>query len=146
MTEKGIFFAGPDHHAVEGLLSAAGLPVEDIHLCSMDHFIGYRTPSGTLSGVAGLQLFGTVGLVRSLAVASTLRQQGIGQQLLKQIEQHAVAQGVRQLYLLTTTAKPFFLRHGYQEADRAQAPLPIGQTPEFSGLCPATASFMHKSL
>jgi amino-acid N-acetyltransferase len=50
------------------------------------------------------------------------------------------------LYLLTTSAAPFFRRHGYATMERDALPAAIQQTKEASRLCPATATCMRKPL
>jgi mannose-6-phosphate isomerase-like protein (cupin superfamily) len=54
--------------------------------------------------------------------------------------------GVRDVYLLTTTAARFFERAGFATIPRDQAPLAICQTTEFRSLCPASATFMGKGV
>jgi protein-tyrosine-phosphatase len=53
---------------------------------------------------------------------------------------------VRTLYLLTTTAEPFFAKHGYARAAREAAPAAIRATREFSGICPSSSAFMSRDL
>jgi amino-acid N-acetyltransferase len=53
---------------------------------------------------------------------------------------------VETLYLLTTTAAPFFERYGYGAVAREEVPRPIRDTTEFTDLCPASATCMVKGL
>ena len=62
--------------------------------------------------------------------------------LLQQLEN----QGVERVWLLTTTAGPFFERLGFAVADRGSAPSAIAATPQFRGVCPGTATFMCRHL
>jgi amino-acid N-acetyltransferase len=94
----------------------------------------------------GLELHGDVALLRSLVVEPAHRGSGDGVALVAAAEEHARHHGVRQIYLLTTTAAPFFARLGWRDADRDGAPDAIRRTREFSGLCPSTASFMVKAV
>jgi amino-acid N-acetyltransferase len=71
---------------------------------------------------------------------------GYGSHLVRSIENDATANGITDFYLLTTTASKFFERIGYLAADRNTAPDAIKNTSEFSGLCPSSAVFMHKTL
>ncbi len=59
---------------------------------------------------------------------------------------HARSQGVRDVYLLTTTAEDFFARRGYVRIGREKAPRTIRSTREFADLCPASSAFMVKHL
>ena len=54
--------------------------------------------------------------------------------------------GLRDAYLLTTTARRFFTRQGFAEIARERAPAAIRATREFAELCPANASVMHRAL
>ena len=56
--------------------------------------------------------------------------------------QEARRRGFKAAYLLTTTARDYFLRLGFTPADRANAPLALRQSAEFKGACPDTADFM----
>jgi amino-acid N-acetyltransferase len=138
-------FANPDESAVKRLLTGSGLPVEDITAQHLTHFFGCGHSPG-LEGVVGLELYGDVALLRSLAVAPVRRGSGLGSRLVAHAERHAQDQGVKSLYLLTTTAEAFFLRHGYARIPRDEAPIAIRNTSEFSGICPASSAFMLKKL
>jgi amino-acid N-acetyltransferase len=138
-------FANPDLSAVKQLLSESSLPIEDITAQHLQHFFGCGSSLG-LEGLVGLELFGEVALLRSLAVASSRRGTGVGSGLVAHAEHHARNQGVQSLYLLTTTAEQFFLRRGYARIPRDEAPTAIRNTREFSGICPASSAFMVKYL
>lgn len=136
---------GQEHAAeIRVLLEASGLPTGDIEQRNI-RFLGSRDDHG-LAAVVGLELFGTVGLLRSLAVRSDLRGSGLGGALVGAAEEVAVQQGVVDLFLLTTTAEPFFGKRGYSRQDRGAAPAPIRGTPEFTDLCPSSAAFMAKHI
>jgi amino-acid N-acetyltransferase len=138
-------FANPDLSTVKQLLSESSLPIEDITAQHLQHFFGCG--SGLkLEGLVGLELYGEVALLRSLAVASSRRGSGVGSALVDHAERHARDQGVQALYLLTTTAEKFFLRRGYTRIPREAAPATIQGTKEFSGICPASSAFMVKQL
>jgi amino-acid N-acetyltransferase len=137
--------AGPKLPAAVALLSSAGLPSEDLTQQHCDGFF-YIGPEAAPAGLVGLELFGEVALLRSLVVSAGLRDSGAGSRLLAHAENHARTRGVKNLYLLTTTAEEFFARRGYARADRGHAPPAIRATREFSGICPASSAFMHKQL
>ena len=130
---------------VKQLLLACELPVSDIQPSASLLFFGCRS-SSELVGAVGLELFGAVALLRSLAVAPPHRKYSLGKSLVAFAEAHAAALDVQSLFLLTTTAKAFFSKLGYAPASREDAPLPIKATAQFSGLCPASSSFMSKRL
>ncbi|MNR54976.1 acetyltransferase [compost metagenome] len=85
-------------------------------------------------------------LLRSLAVAPEARGSGLGQALVRFAEREAAARHIGRLYLLTNTAAPFFAKLGYQATARETAPPAIRRSAQFSGLCPASASFLSKRL
>ncbi len=93
-----------------------------------------------------MERFGKYALLRSLAVAPSHRQRGLGQQLVARLERDARANGVEQLVLLTETAEKFFRAIGYEPIDRGYVPEEIKQSAEFRSLCPASAVCMSKSL
>lgn len=139
------FHLRPSAIAVKALLAAADLPTEDLRAEHFEHFIACG-PEDSPSAVVGLELYGEVALLRSLVVAATARGQGYGTRLVAQAEAYASEQGVKDIYLLTTTAEAFFHRLGYAHCARAEAPAAIRQTAEFSSLCPAHSAFMRKRI
>jgi len=135
----------PRFEAAVALLLAARLPTEDLTADHCESFFYSGKPDAP-TGMVGLEIFGDVALLRSLVVAAERRGHGEGAALLDHAEAFARAQGVRTLYLLTTTAEAFFLKHGYVRASRASAPAAIRATREFAGLCPASSAFMTRPL
>lgn len=129
---------------VRAFLSENGLPDEDVgeHI---EHFM-LAWDNGTLVGTVGVELLGTDGLLRSLCVSSSYRNRGIASELCNRIEAYAHDAGVRQFYLLTTTAKEFFARRDYSVCTRESVPPTVQGTAEFCHLCPCTAMCMVRSL
>jgi amino-acid N-acetyltransferase len=131
--------------AVRELLVDAGLVVEDL-----DDATGLRfwvaEDGDQVIGAVGLEPFGTVGLLRSLVVARSHRQQGLGSALVTAVENGANAEGAEVLVLLTETAEAFFSRHGYRVVEHASVPDEITRSAEFRSLCPASAVCMTKSI
>lgn len=134
-----------DVDGVKALLAACELPYEDITPRHLENFWVMRD-GPRLAGVVGLEVFGAVGLLRSLAVPEEARGRGIGSQLTDKAEKYASAQGVTILYLLTTSAPEFFAKRGYQHTDRAAVPAELQETAEFQSLCPEGAVCMVKKL
>ncbi len=138
-------FEKPNEAEVKELLSASGLPVSDIAAQHLDHFFG-SGPAGQLEGVVGLEIYGDVALLRSLAVRADRRGAGIGSRLVAHAESYAREQRVQSLFLLTMTAEAFFRSRGYARVQRDQAPAVIKATREFAGICPASSTFMVRHL
>jgi len=130
---------------IVSLLGECGLPVSDISLSQPPLFFGTRSDSN-LSAIIGLEIFGSVALLRSLAVAPAYRGRGLARELVVYAEHFAGSHGVEFLFLLTTTATGFFARLGYVPASRSTAPSAIQTTSQFSGLCPASSAFLSKSV
>jgi len=130
---------------IKTLLAAFELPYEDITPRHLENFWVMRD-GPRLAGVVGLEVFGAVGLLRSLAVPEEDRGRGTGSQLTDKAEEYARAQRVKALYLLTTSAPAFFAKRGYQRTDRGAAPAELQETAEFQSLCPEGAVCMVKKL
>lgn len=130
---------------VMNLLAACELPNADISQKKLEHFFGCG-PQKDPDGVVGVELYGEVGLLRSLAVKQELRGRGCGKRLVEEAERHAAGCGVKRVYLLTTTAERFFAALGYRKVERPMVPDAIRATTEFSTLCSATATVMAKDL
>jgi amino-acid N-acetyltransferase len=62
------------------------------------------------------------------------------------LEAFAKSEGVGRLHLLTDSAVLFFAAQGYQARDRSLAPASISATAQFKTLCPASATYLSKSL
>jgi amino-acid N-acetyltransferase len=127
------------------LLSACNLPTSDIGSSgSLQLFGAYA--GAELIGAVGLEVYAPVALLRSLAIMTEQRGSGLGKILVEYAERQAFAQGIGELYLLTTTASPFFSKLGYTMSGREDAPATIMATTQFSSLCPSSSIFMRKRL
>ena len=97
-----------------------------------------------LVGTAGMELLGRVGLLRSVAVAETHRSRQLGRQLFAAALDHAQANGVQEVFLITDSAAGYFEKNGFQRVERNEAPAEIAGTAQFAGLCPASAVVMKR--
>jgi amino-acid N-acetyltransferase len=138
-------YRNPSESQVRYLLTASELPTSDLSPKHLEHFFACG-PIETPKGVVGLEIYGKVALLRSLAVAEDSRGNGYGKALVAQAERYAHSQAVIEVYLLTTTAEEFFHQLGYRRTERDSAPEAIRQTEEFSALCPSSSAFMVKLL
>lgn len=139
-----------DFAAVRGLLTENDLVHEDLSPEHMAAFvvIPAKGSFSALLAVAGVEIFSDIdeGLLRSVAVAPSLRGQGVGKNLVATVEKRAAVLGVHRLWLLTTTAPDFFRELGYADALREHAPGAVQQSGEFKSLCPASAICLCKSI
>lgn len=134
-----------DLPAIQDLLQSCGLPYEDLGPAALEHVLVCREEDA-LRGVVGVEPYEHVALLRSLAVISDCRNEGVGTRLVRAIEQRARQQRIHTLYLLTTTAAEYFQQHGYEHVDREALPDSIQQTEEATRLCPSSATCMRKTL
>ena len=135
----------PPEVEVKMFLASVQLPAIDITPEHMEHFFGvWAGPN--LEGVVGVELYGSVALLRSLAVVASKRGSGLGSELLARAEHYAMGNGVRSMFLLTTTAESYFKKRGYSELLREAAPEVIQRTTEFASICPASSVFMVKHM
>jgi amino-acid N-acetyltransferase len=133
-----------DLDSVLALLRDAELPWEDVAPHFGSFLVGER--AGALVASAGFEHYGAQALVRSVAIAAPLRSAGLGAALCDTLLGEARRRGVRDAYLLTTTAPRFFARRGFAQIPRESAPDSIRATREFAELCPASAVVMHRAL
>jgi amino-acid N-acetyltransferase len=139
-----------DLEAVEALLQIEHLPVEGVR----EQFRNFLVAEGTYSprvpaapiGAIGLELYGTSALVRSAVVDSAWRGRGVGGALVDKAIAAARARGVGALYLLTTTAEPFFSVLGFRVVSRDDVPADVKQSVEFVSACPASATVMLRQI
>jgi amino-acid N-acetyltransferase len=138
--------ASPEDFAgVRSLLERCDLPTADLRPDHLEHFVLCRRDA-ELVGTIGLELLGEVALLRSLAVAPEGRGRGLGRDLWQRACDHARNNGIRQLYLLTTTAEGLFANWGFRRVSREAVPDAVRGTSEYSAVCPSTATVMVTDL
>jgi amino-acid N-acetyltransferase len=134
-----------DLSAVCSLLTAAHLPLDGVEEQFGAAYVIAET-DGEIVGVEGVERYGDAGLLRSAAVAQAWRGRGIGEQLTRERLAYARRQGMREVWLLTTTASDFFPRFGFERVTRDEAPAPLQASREFRDACPASAIAMRIQL
>lgn len=122
------------------LLKEADLPVEGVEE-HLESFLVARH-GGALVGCVGMEIYGDVGLLRSLAVRPSTRGAGVGRRLVEELFQRAREKGLTALYLLTTTAEEYFPRFGFVVVQRQDADPRLHASEEFRGACPDSAICM----
>jgi amino-acid N-acetyltransferase len=145
MRTISIGVAGPsDLLAVLALLERSGLPREGL----ADHreTTLVARDGDDIVGSAALEIYGASALLRSVAVTSALRGEGLGQSLTHAALELACHRGVTTVYLLTETAADFFTRFGFHVVDRASVDALVQQSVEFTSACPASAQVLVTSL
>ena len=133
-----------DLQAIQGILKELALPFEDCDV-HIDNFIVAEHAEEVI-GIGGVEHYGDVALLRSIAVVKARRGEGLGETLYSEIESRAKSLNVKELYLLTETAEQYFKARGFHVVSREAVPAAIEQTQQFSSLCPASATVMKKPL
>ena len=129
---------------VRALLAANDLPTDDLDDPTIALYGAIA--DGRLVGVIGLQLLAGAGLLRSLAVAAAVRDHGLGGELCDHVLREARDLGLSELWLLTTSARDYFTRRGFEAVGRDQVPDAVRATAQFASLCPSTATVMRRPL
>ena len=130
-----------DYPAVIALLEAAGLPTAGVPR-TLDDFLVANRKDG-LAGAIGLERYGSGALLRSAVVRPGDQGTGIGAALVRALLDRARDGGLREIYLLTTTAERWFPRFGFAPIEREQVPDAVRVSVEFREACPASAAVMR---
>ena len=133
-----------DRVPIRALLHANSLPTSDLEAARPLFVVACMDRQ--IVGTGALQSFGSVALLRSIAVEPHLRGAGVGRAIVRELEHLARTSEIRQLILLTQTARSFFEAQGYVAIDRSRAPPAVQESEEFRSLCPASALCMSKAL
>jgi N-acetylglutamate synthase and related acetyltransferases len=133
-----------DVDRVSALLTANDLPTEGVK-DAVDDFIVAEV-GDNLIGAIGIELYGRTGLLRSAVVSTERRGQGVGRALVGELLSRARSANLESLYLLTTTAEPYFESFGFAVVDRSTVPPELNASAELRGACPDTATVMRLRL
>lgn len=133
-----------DLQIIKELLNASKLPSDD---CDehIKHFLVIEE-KGKIIGIGGLEICGTVGLVRSMVVMPEHRGKGIAKNIYRLIENRAHGLGINALYLLTESATDYFKNLGFIVQERSEVPASVMETKQFKELCPSSAMVMFREI
>jgi N-acetylglutamate synthase-like GNAT family acetyltransferase len=134
----------PTDPGLVAALHAQGLVTAD--LGQGEQYFWRLTRDGETAGFVGLERHGEAAVLRSLVVLGDHRGEGLGRQLAEHAAAFARKAGVTELWLLTTTAAAFFEHLGWTPRARSDAPGAVRKSPEFTSLCPASASCLSRKL
>jgi amino-acid N-acetyltransferase len=132
-----------DQKIIHTLLSSFKLPLDGLENTKL--WVLYSNDGG-LVGVAGLEVYGNQGLLRSVAVIKSKHNQNYGTALSSYVIGEAKKSQIQDLFLLTTTAPAFFKKLGFKEESREKATGNILNSVEFKSACPKTAILMRLTL
>ena len=130
--------------AIIQLLDECKLPHSDI-LPGIQQFVVAEIDQKII-GCAGYEAYNQNGLFRSLAVKPLYRNMMIAHIMIDKIFALAQEQGIKEFFLLTTTADKLFGELGWEMINRNDVPENIGSTTEFSSICPSVAICMKHQL
>jgi amino-acid N-acetyltransferase len=133
-----------DLQFILNLLKSNDLCFKDVPQKVDSLFVGYA--DSKIIGIAGVEVYGSVGLLRSVVIKEQFRRKGLGKALISGIVESAKLKGVKELYLLTTTAESYFAQMGFRKIKRCTAPAPIQNTDEFREMCSVTSILMRKKI
>jgi amino-acid N-acetyltransferase len=134
-----------DLAAVRALLQAAELPLDGLDEQFSDGY-AIAESEGVIVGAEGIETYADAGLLRSAVVDPRWRGRGVGDALTRDRLDWARSRGLREVYLLTTTAADYFPRHGFERVARHSAPPAVQRSREFAEACPDTAVTMRLRL
>jgi N-acetylglutamate synthase-like GNAT family acetyltransferase len=129
-----------DWPAIEALLAGSALPLEGAREHLGDFLVAWE--DGALAATGGVEWYEGCGLLRSVAVAESHRGCALAATIVLRLIAEARVREARSLHLLTTTAADYFARHGFVVSSKEGAPAVLGASAQFSGACPASATFM----
>jgi N-acetylglutamate synthase-like GNAT family acetyltransferase len=135
-----------DWPAIEELLASHQLPTDGAELHLSEFLVATRETDGPVIAVAGLERYGRVGLLRSVAVMADGTGKGLGAALVRALLDRARENGVGEVYLLTTTAADWFPRFGFTGVRREALPEVLNASEELRGACPSSAVAMWLAL
>jgi amino-acid N-acetyltransferase len=75
---------------------------------------------GRIVGTAGLEPYGRVALLRSVTVDPQYQGRGVARELVERRLKQAATAGIRNVYLLTTTAAEYFRKFGFEAISREE--------------------------
>lgn len=126
---------------IKSLLEESALPTAGVD----DHwhtFIVARDGDKVV-GCGGSEAYQFAALIRSIAVRPDYRSVGLGRRIVRQLLDRLASRGLREFYLLTTTAEDYFRKRGFKTIERDEVHPQLLASREFQDACPASAVCMR---
>ena len=130
-----------DVDAIKLLLTESGLPTAGVD----DHwrtFIVARDGDRVVA-CGGSEPYQVAALIRSVAVVPEYRRHGLGRRIVRHLIDRLAARGLREFYLLTTTAEAYFQKRGFKKIERDEVHPQLLASREFQDACPSSAVCMR---
>ena len=130
-----------DVGAIKQLLETNKLPLAGVD----DHWKTFVVAhdGDVLVGCGGSEAYANAALIRSIAVDAAHRRSGIGRLIVRNLLDRLSVRGIREFYLLTTTAQDYFSKRGFKICDRDEVHPQLLASREFQDACPGTATCMR---
>ena len=77
------------------------------------------------------------------AIEPEYRSKGLGRRIVRQLLDRLASRGLREFYLLTTTAETYFHKRGFKTIDRDEVHPQLLGSREFQDACPTSATCMR---
>ncbi len=130
-----------DLEPIKALLIANELPTAGVE----DHWKTFliAQDGDVIVGCGGAEAYQFVALIRSVAVSPDHRSHGLGRRIVRQLLDRLASRGLREFYLLTTTAEAYFKKRGFKTIDRDEVHPQLLSSREFQDACPDSAICMR---
>lgn len=130
-----------DLEGIKSLLSANDLPTAGVD----EHWQTFVVAKDQqiVVGCGGSETYQVAALIRSIAVHPDYRRHGLGRRLVRQLLDRLSARGLREFYLLTTTAEEYFKKRGFKTIERDEVHPQLLASRELQDACPDTAVCMR---
>ena len=130
-----------DVDAIKGLLVLNSLPTAGID----EHWRTFvvARDGGKLVACGGAEAYQFAALIRSIAVDPAYRSRGLGRRIVRQLLDRLASRGLREFYLLTTTAEDYFRKRGFKTIDRDEVHPQLLSSRELQDACPSSATCMR---
>jgi len=130
-----------DLSAIKQLLTQNQLPLQGVD----DHWKTFvvARDGGRIVGCGGSEAYQFAALIRSIAVADDYRSKGVGRRIVRQLIDRLASRGIREFYLLTTSADSYFKKRGFKTIDRDEVHPQLLASREFQDACPSSAVCMR---
>jgi amino-acid N-acetyltransferase len=104
-----------DFEVIKGILEKVGLITDGIEQHRDNFMVAEEDNIAIATG--GLEIYGDIAILRSLAVLPEFQGRGIGDGLVRALINFAERRGVKKIFLYTRSAKPFFEKIGFLAVD-----------------------------
>ena len=130
-----------DLDSIKELLVANDLPIAGVD----DHWKTFLVARDgeAIVGCGGAEAYQFAALIRSVAVKPEHRKHGLGRRIVRQLLDRLASRGLREFYLLTTTAEAYFKKRGFKTIDRDEVHPQLLNSREFQDACPSSAVCMR---